>query len=285
VKKKGSTVLIAPAHPHHGGDGGKDGCMTSTAARPTGRRRRWRARVIENRHAIDVDLAGDAAARKRLSPALFGLTEAVVPALRARAKGELLDAGCGTQPFRTMLEEQVDRYMALDIEARSEDVDFIGDIEDMVGVATASVDTVLCSEVLEHVPHPAKAAGELARVLKPGGALIVTVPFMARLHEEPHDYFRYTRHGLRRLLVEAGFEIDDIVETGSLFSFLGHQVSIVLLGLTWHRPVLRRLASAVNEVAVVRPAVLLDRVTRMSRLLPLGYVVTATRLAPGGRPG
>jgi SAM-dependent methyltransferase len=241
--------------------------------------------VIENRHAIDVDLAGDAAARKRLSPALFGLTEAVVPALRARAKGELLDAGCGTQPFRTMLEEQVDRYMALDIEARSEDVDYIGDIEDMVGVATASVDTVLCSEVLEHVPHPAKAAGELARVLKPGGALIVTVPFMARLHEEPHDYFRYTRHGLRRLLVEAGFEIDDIVETGSLFSFLGHQVSIVLLGLTWHRPVLRRLASAVNEVAVVRPAVLLDRVTRMSRLLPLGYVVTATRLAPCGRPG
>lgn len=255
--------------------------MTRLAARTT----RWRARVTANRQAIDADLAGDAEARKRLSPTLFGLTEAVVPALRARAKGDLLDAGCGTQPFRAMLEEQVDRYVALDIEARSEDVDHIGDVEDMAVVPTASVDTVLCSEVLEHVPHPAKAAGELARVLKPGGTLIVTVPFMARLHEEPHDYFRYTRHGLRRLLVEAGFEIDDIVETGSLFSFLGHQVSVVLLGLTWHRPVLRRLARVINDVAVVRPAVLLDRVTRMSRLLPLGYVVTATRQASDGPPG
>lgn len=257
----------------------------TTTTRPPGSNTGWRARVTANRQAIDADLAGDSTQRKRLSPTLFGLTDAVVPALRARAKGDLLDAGCGTQPFRTMLEEQVERYVALDIEARSDDVDYIADVEDMAVVPTASMDTVLCSEVLEHVPHPATAAGELARVLKPGGALIVTVPFMARLHEEPHDYFRYTRHGLRQLLVEAGFEIDEIVETGSLFSFLGHQVSVVLLGLTWHRPVLRRLARVINDVAVVRPAVLLDRVTRMSRLLPLGYVVTATRQAPDGPPG
>jgi SAM-dependent methyltransferase len=254
--------------------------MTATT-RLAGSSTGWRARVAANRRAIDADVAGDVEGRKRLSPTLFGLTEVVVPALRARAKGDLLDAGCGTQPFRALLEQQVDRYVALDIEARSVDVDHIASVEDMAVVPTASFDTVLCSEVLEHVPHPAMAAAELARVLKSGGSLIVTVPFMARLHEEPHDYYRYTRHGLRQLLVEAGFEVDDIVETGSLFSFIGHQVSVVILGLTWHRPVLRRLARAINDLAVVRPAVLLDRVTRMSRLLPLGYVVTATRLESG----
>jgi hypothetical protein len=122
-------------------------------------------------------------------------------------------------------------------------------------------------------------------VLRPGGSLVITVPFMARLHEEPHDYFRYTRHGLRLLLLEAGFEVDDVVETGSLFSFLGHQVSVVVLGLTWHRPALRRLALLLNEVVVVRPAAALDRLTRMAKLLPLGYVAVATRQAPDGPPG
>jgi SAM-dependent methyltransferase len=239
--------------------------------------------VTANRQAIDVALAQDVEGRKRLSPALLGLTEAVVPALRARATGRFLDAGCGTQPFRAVVEGQVTRYLALDVEARTDGVDYIADLEDMSVVPDSSVDTVLCSEVLEHVPHPDRAIGEIARVLKPGGSLVITVPFMARLHEEPHDYFRYTRHGLRRLLLDADLDLDDISETGSLFSFLGHQVSVVLLGLTWHRPRLRRVVVAVNAVTVVRPSVALDRITRMARLLPLGYVAVATRQASPGQ--
>ena len=245
----------------------------STPARASG----LRARVAENRRAIDVDLAADPVARKRISPALYCLTNAVLPALRARSKGTFLDAGCGTQPFRTVVEPQVDRYLAFDIEARVDDVDYIGDVEDMSVVPSGSVDTLLCSEVLEHVPHPSRAMGEFARVLRPGGALVITVPFLARLHEEPHDYFRYTRHGLRRLLSDAGFEVDEITEIGSLFSFVGHQVSVGVLGLTWHRRWLRRMAVALNNLAVVRPAAALDRLSGMARLLPLGYVVVATR--------
>jgi SAM-dependent methyltransferase len=237
----------------------------------------WRARVSDNRRRIDVELAGDPAARKRISPVLFGLTEALVPRLETHARGRFLDAGCGTQPFRSVVEPHVDHYLTFDIEARVDDVDYLGSVEDMSAIPDGSIDSMLCSEVLEHVAHPRRAAHEFARILAPGGTLVLSVPFLARLHEEPHDYFRYTRHGMRALLEEAAFDVDEIVETGSLFSFLGHQVSVALLGLTWHRRSLRRIAVTLNDLLVVRPAALLDRLLGGARLLPLGYVVVATR--------
>jgi SAM-dependent methyltransferase len=242
-----------------------------------GRRSRWALRIAENRRSIDVELADDHDARMGLSPALHGLTSAVVPALRAHAKGVFLDAGCGTQPFRSLVEPQVGRYISYDIEARAAKVDLLGDVEHMHAVADRSIDVALCSEVLEHVPHPHVAMAEFARTIRPGGVIVLTVPFLARLHEEPHDYFRYTRHGLRRLLDDAGFDVEELVETGSLFSFVGHQVSLGLLGVAWHRRRLRRIATALNRILVVRPCVALDRVTRAGRLLPLGYVVVGKR--------
>jgi hypothetical protein len=78
-------------------------------------------------------------------------------------------------------------------------------------------------------------------------------------------------------LDDGGFDVDEVAETGSLFSFIGHQTSVGLLGLTWHMPLIRRLVVAINRLLIVRPAVAIDRITRMGRLLPLGYVVVATR--------
>jgi SAM-dependent methyltransferase len=251
---------------------------------------RWRTRIADNRRAIDVELATKPEARKQMTPALFGLTDALAPRLIARASGTFLDAGAGTQPFRSLVEPQVDRYIAYDIEARTDDVDLLGSVEDMSVVPSASVDTLLCSEVLEHVPHPSTAIAEFERIVAPGGSLLITVPFLARLHEEPYDFYRYTRHGLRTLLDDGGFDLDDIVETGSIFSFLGHQASVAILGLTWHVPWLRKISILVNRTLVVRTTVALDRASRMARLLPLGYVAVATRrgqpsATPGGPPG
>jgi SAM-dependent methyltransferase len=251
-----------------------------TEPQSSGGRPRWTARIAENRRRIDVELAWDPDARQALSPALYGLTDTLAPALRMHAKGAFLDVGCGTQPFRTLVEPQVERYLTYDIESRAGEIDFIGDAEDMSAVRDQSIDSMLCSEVLEHVPHPHVAIREFARILRPGGVLLLTVPFLARLHEEPHDYFRYTRHGLRRLLDDGGFVVDEIAETGSLFSFLGHQLSVGILGLTWHMPRVRRLAVAANRALVVRPAVTLDRAAGLGRLLPLGYVVVASRRIP-----
>jgi len=120
------------------------------------------------------------------------------------ARGLVLDIGCGHMPFRADVIAAGAEYRGLDREARVDGVDYIGDIQDLREIKTASIDTVMCFEVLEHVPDPARAMSELSRILKPGGVLLLTVPHLSRLHEEPHDYFRYTNHGLRTLCERSG---------------------------------------------------------------------------------
>lgn len=74
-----------------------------------------------------------------------------------------------------------------------------------VPVASGSVDTVTSFQVMEHLPEPQHFLDECYRVLRPGGLLVITVPFMWQVHEAPHDYFRYTRYGLEYLLQKSGF--------------------------------------------------------------------------------
>ncbi|HEY3235718.1 MAG TPA: class I SAM-dependent methyltransferase [Polyangiaceae bacterium] len=92
----------------------------------------------------------------------------------------------------------------------------------------ASFDTVLCVQVLEHTPRPADLVMELARVLKNDGVLILSAPFSFRLHEEPHDYFRFSPHGLRELCARAGLEIVHIEPMGGLWTLLGHKLNTYL---------------------------------------------------------
>ncbi len=89
-------------------------------------------------------------------------------------------------------------------------------------------DTVLNVRVLEHTPEPGRLVLEMARVLKNGGLLILTAPFDFRLHEQPHDYFRYTPHGLRVLCEKAGLDIFETRPMGSLWSIIAHKLNAYL---------------------------------------------------------
>ena len=86
----------------------------------------------------------------------------------------------------------------LDLSAM-EDVDVAGDLI-RLPLKNESVDTLICTGVLEHVPQPGRAVAEIYRVLKPGGRLFVETPFMQTVHASPDDYSRWTPNGLRRLL-------------------------------------------------------------------------------------
>lgn len=220
-------------------------------------------------------------ARRWFSPASFGLIGATERAIADAAVGELLDVGCGSMPYRSDVEASGASYSGVDVEARADGVIIVDSATDMSAISDSVYDSVLCSEVLEHIAEPHLALGEMARVLRPGGSLILTVPFMGRLHEEPFDFFRYTEHGLRSLLEAADFEVTSIEITGSLFSLIGHQVSSALVVGAWVVPGLRWIALGVNGLLILGPARAADSLLGpLRRKLPLGYVVTATRTIP-----
>jgi SAM-dependent methyltransferase len=146
------------------------------------------------------------------------------------------------------------------------------DLQAMPQVPTSAYDTILCCEVLEHLERPEAALRELHRVLRPTGRLILSVPFLSRLHEEPHDYFRFTEYGLRELFRRSGFEIMELTPTGGLFSFIGHQFSSLLILPTLHVPIVGEVVLALNFLLVVLPSRALDRMSRSARKFPAGYV-------------
>lgn len=99
-------------------------------------------------------------------------------------------------------------------------IDFVSDITAMP-VADESFDALLCTEVLEHVPEPIAALREMARVLVPGGRLLLSAPLGSGLHQQPHHYYGgFTPHFYRRFLTQFGFEIGAITPNGGFYRHL-----------------------------------------------------------------
>ncbi len=122
--------------------------------------------------------------------------------------GAVLDVGCGRKPYRRFVTAQ--SYVGVDVDTpvtRSlGTVDVFYDGRSLP-FPENSFDSVLCSQVFEHVFTPAQFLAEIHRVLRPGGGLLITVPFVWDEHEQPHDYARYSSFGLKAALEQAGFEV------------------------------------------------------------------------------
>jgi SAM-dependent methyltransferase len=169
---------------------------------------------------VDLQLAHVVASLARLAP---------------RARGRLLDVGCGDKPYEHLFLPYVTAYVGVEHEATfgatsasargKADVSYDGR---RLPFPDGSFDTVLSVQVLEHTPDPAALLAEMARVLAPDGLLLLSAPFSFRLHEEPHDYFRFSPHGLRELCAAAGLSIDEIEPHGNLWSLLGHKLNSYL---------------------------------------------------------
>jgi SAM-dependent methyltransferase len=165
----------------------------------------------------------------------FGNRRLILAALRAslpRFSGLVLDVGCGHMPYKSLLLSPpscASAYIGVDLPANlygSPDLEWDGR---KIPLSDAAVDSVLLTEVLEHCPQPDEVLQEVARVLKPGGFLFLTVPFIWPIHTVPHDEYRYTPFALRRLLAVAGFSDAKIEATGGR-----HAVLALTLGL-WVR--------------------------------------------------
>ncbi len=139
--------------------------------------------------------------------ARVGLARAMIE-LSPLAHNRMLDVGCGTKPYRELF--KVESYVGLDIDS---DISRKRDIADFFYSGTEfplldnSFDFVLCSQVLEHVFNPNEFLGEINRILKSKGRLLLTVPFVWDEHEQPYDYARYSSFGLLALLKNNGFNV------------------------------------------------------------------------------
>lgn len=102
-------------------------------------------------------------------------------------------------------------------------LDIVSDIT-KIPVQTASFDAVLCVEVLEHVPEPINALSELSRILKPGGKLILTLPFCSMTHFAPYFFYTgFSKYWVEKFLPEKGFKIDAIDYNGNYFEYIGQE--------------------------------------------------------------
>ncbi len=131
-------------------------------------------------------------------------------------RGRLLDVGCGEKPYSLLYDELVDSSIGVDVETCVHNKNFIDVFASAADLPfdDASFDTVLCSNVLEHVSEAGKGFKEIGRVLKNEGYFIGIVPFLYPVHEAPYDFYRYTPYGVRFCVEKQGMEVIHLIPLG-----------------------------------------------------------------------
>jgi SAM-dependent methyltransferase len=195
--------------------------------------------------------------RNRLMAVETVIERSVAQFSKSLPKGaRVLDAGAGESRHRGAFEHCA--YVAVDLAVGDEawdyaDIDCIGDLA-AIPLASNSFDAALNVVVLEHLPRPDLALTEIARVLRPGGRLLLIAPQQWEVHQAPHDYFRFTRYGLGELCRRAGLLLDSIEPIGGYFSLLARR----LIGsLNFFQGGVRWLAFPFVAAAVVPAALLI----------------------------
>ena len=141
--------------------------------------------------------------------------------LKDYASGDVLDIGCGNTPYKELFDDKISKYIGCDVvQSNLNLVDVVCEAN-KIPLDSASFDTVFSTQVIEHVADHNGMLSEAFRILKPGGKLIISGPMYWPLHEEPHDYFRFTKHGFSYLMSKHGFKDVIIQACGGKWALTG----------------------------------------------------------------
>lgn len=230
-----------------------------------------RGRLIGNRDARELGIGS-----RLITDATARLYQQYIP---IHFRGRLIDLGCGKVPFYEAYRDYVDEVVCVDWPGTlhsNPHIDLFHDLNQPLPFQDAAFDTVLLSDVLEHIPEPQQLCQEISRILKPGGKCVMNSPFMYWIHEAPFDFHRYTRFALARLFDKVGMEAIVIEATGGAPEILAdisakNAAKIPLLG--------RIMASAIQAATSVVVGTNLGRkVSRASaERFPLSYFVVASK--------
>jgi SAM-dependent methyltransferase len=193
---------------------------------------------------------------------------AYVDALQAHARGALLDLGCGHVPLFGAYRDLVGSTTCVDWQSTlhpSPHLDHEADLGGALPLPDASFDTVLLTDVLEHLPYPDRLWAELSRIVRPCGSVIIGVPFLYWIHEAPHDHHRYTRHRLEMFARDHGFDVLQLESYGD-----APDVLVDVAGKLLAARIPGRLVGAVQTLAARRRP-------RDQVLMPQGYLMVVRR--------
>jgi SAM-dependent methyltransferase len=142
----------------------------------------------------------------------------------------ILDAGAGECSYKPLFAHC--RYVAMDLAVGNSawnysNLDSVVHL-DRLPLRDSSLDTILCTQVLEHLEWPRESVSEFHRVLRPGGTLFLTAPMAHLEHQVPHDYFRYTSYGLRSILGKTGFTVLRLEPFGGLLTRLAYELPRIM---------------------------------------------------------
>lgn len=195
--------------------------------------------------------------------------------IERHAHGDLIDLGCGHAPLYATYAPRVDSVLLVDWGGtlhRNPFLDLEWDLNKPLPLASESADTVLTTDVLEHIAHPDGFMAEVARLLRPGGVLILGVPFLYRVHEEPYDFHRYTEYRLRMYCEELGLDVLELVPYGGSFEVLA---DFTAKHVAFSEPLSRAHLAIAEWLARWTPMERLRRSTEHK--FPLGYILVAAK--------
>ncbi len=189
------------------------------------------------------------------------------------ARGRLADLGCGLVPLYATYQPHVDAVTCMDWPQSlhaSPHVDLPMDLNKPIDWPDASLETIVLSDVLEHLPDPRGVWREMARLLSPGGHALINVPFLYGVHEAPHDYARYTQFALRRFAEDVGLQVVCLESLGGSLHVLADLLAKHVAALPW---VGHGLAALIQSAVGGLDATPLGRamVQRTGDRFPLGY--------------
>lgn len=156
----------------------------------------------------------------------FQQTREVIAYAQKYISGKTLDLRVGVAKYREIIEQKASHYTVFDIASSGKNIDAFKD---------RSFETIVATEVLEHVERPWIMVKEIHRLLKRNGICIATAPFLLPYHSNRGDYFRYSVDGIQSLFKNEGFEIIECSSFGQLFSVLSE-----FIRFSWFNPFQKR---------------------------------------------